>query len=269
MTPRLSRFAAACCIALAMPSAAWAQDTGAAFDASACHTDLTRAMGSRVREFRAVLFGVPKAADAPAGAVRFDREGNAWTKTGDAWRSAAEGFNGTSWSDGQMDGQAEFPARHGYLAVKKASTSELLPPLLQSARALGCKLENVCAALSASVGTPGTASVKVHTPGCVEETVPALPSCVPQEGGEAGQSAVQQLVQECAGMRQAIFDRETSVLEFIVAYDAGHRTLRQFLGLLETFTLDLRSTLLGPVWQAVRSFQALGRIPCFSAQCEQ
>ena len=281
-SPRL--LAATVLTALLAPLMAHAEeDPGAYLPPSVCLGAAEDAMGSKLREYRAVVLGAPKASRAPIGTVRYDKDGLPWLKTSvGTWKTFAkkecEGGPGypceltgeppAQKDNDAMDDTAEFPPRRGWLEMKMATTSELLPPLLQSMRALQCKLENVCALTAASLNKPTGNTVDIETPGCVKEKLPVLKACVPEKEGTVPQTAVETVLSECAGMRQTIIDREQELLKLLIAYDAAHRSLRQFLGLLETFTVDIRSTLLGPVWEAVRAFHALGRVPCFSSQCE-
>ena len=270
---------------LLAPTRAEAQEEiGKYLSPSVCLGATEDAMGSRLREYRGVILGTPKASRAPIGTVRYDKEGLPWLKTSvGTWKTFAKkecdggpgypceltGEPPAEKGNDDMDDAAEFPPRLGWLEVRMATTSELLPPLLQSMRALQCKLENVCALTAASLNTPDDETVDIETPGCVKETLPVLKACVPDKEGTVPQTTVETVLSECASMRQTIVAREQEVLKLLVAYDAAHRSLRQFLGLLETFTVDIRSTLLGPMWEAVRAFHALGRVPCFSSQCEQ
>lgn len=270
---------------LLAPTATEAQEEiGTYLSPSVCLGAAEDAMGGRLREYRGVVLGAPKASRAPIGTVRYDKDGLPWLKTSvGTWKTFAKkecdggpgypceltGEPPAEKDNDAMDDAAEFPPRRGWLELKMATTSELLPPLLQSMRALQCRLENVCALAAASLNKPSGDTVDIETPGCVKETLPVLRACVPDKEGTVPQTAVETVLSECAGMRQTVVEREQELLKLLVAYDAAHRSLRQFLGLLETFTVDIRSTLLGPMWEAVRAFHALGRVPCFSSQCEQ
>ena len=118
----------------------------------ACLTETYNRLGTSERTFRSVVLGQRPAAKLPIGAVRYDRNGNLWRKKGPSvWRTLAEGFTGTTWSDTHMDAQAEFAARKGILEAKKTMTSDLIPDLLQAVRAFQCETQRDCMAAQDSI----------------------------------------------------------------------------------------------------------------------
>ncbi len=238
----------------------------ATIDAPACMGEVQKMMGQRQRFYRSVVVGQPNAKDSPQGSVLFDKEGVAWIKTDDdQWKSEED-----ERTDDAMDENAESPARLGWLEVKKAATSELIPPILQSMRAFQCKMEDTCELLSRSLNATEDDELTIKIPGCEEEKLDPLAACQPETAQEtASFTDTEALITQCASLRDNILNRERGLLKLLIAYDAAERSLYQFMGMTGDFFDDLKSTLLGPVWQAVRAFQSLGRIPCFTAQCEQ
>lgn len=255
------------------------------FPIEACLGDAQDAMGQRQRELRIVLLGQPEAKRSLPGSLRYDKEGKPWLKTAkDTWKSApAEeekdenaapspsqpNEDEETKSDSDMDDNGEFPPRLGWLEVKKAQTSELLPPILQSVRAFQCKLDNVCLLLSRSIIEDQPDEIEVSSPGCIKETLPPLSACAITGADAPDSTAVIRVIEQCEQMRDTIAAREAQMLKLLIAYDSAQRSLRQLLGMMDTFVADLRNVLLGPVWQAVRAYQNIGRLPCFSSQCEQ
>lgn len=239
-------------------------------DINACMTQVQNAMGARQRFYRAVVFGEPAAKDSPQGSVRYDKDGDPWIKKADnAWQFSND-KGSTTQSDDNIDKTSEFPPRIGWLEVKKATTSELLPPVLQSMRALQCKMAQVCPLLLDSLGTEKTDQINVHIAGCSDEKLTPFSACQPEDPTTDQPSYTQQdgLEEQCESLASTILNRERGLLRLMIAYDAAERTLYQFMGISGTFISELKTTLLGPVWQAARAFEQLGRIPCFTAQCE-
>lgn len=213
------------------------------------------------RLWRSVVFGQPKAADAPLGSVRRDSAYRQWIKRAqDAWVWSAD--EDTTIDDATMDDESDVSARRGLLAVRTADTSELLPPLIQSARALRCRLYSVCATARASTdATEPVVSVAVD--GCREMEMPVLEACA-----EAS-PRVLTAVRGCDAIAEDTFSRNEALLELAVTYDAAYRSLAQFEGIFEGFLTDVRFPLLQPLWQTVRTLGAIDNLPCFLAQCDE
>lgn len=253
-------FASLLLLSLLLPSVAAAQQV----QTNACVLQVFQMLSHEERFFRGVLYGQKKSELLPAGSVRTDKELNRWIKTGDGeWKSYADGYSGTMWSDGQMDNEADVPARRGIFEIRKASTSELIPPILQSLRALQCRLRAVCRLAKDSLGADPEDAIRVEVDGCLPQGFHPLPQCLDAESaGEVGIGICEQAV-------EAILEREVQLLKTAVAYDAAYRTLLQFAGQFEGFLDDFQLPLLTPLWQAVRALGSLGKIPCFLSQCDE
>ncbi len=238
-----------------------------------CLTQVMDAMGQVDREYRSVVVGLPKAELAPVGSLRYDKQGRAWTKTDKSeWKSLTMNSDGqapSAKSNGDMEYSAELPSRRGWLEVKQASTSELIPPLLQSMRALQCRVRSVCDRAAGSFAKKTGETIESIQPiGCLEQkNVPVIDGCtVPDRLGNGNAETIRS---QCAILQDKLVFREAQLLKLLVAYDAAQRSAMQFAGIIDTFLKEFRFPLLQPIWQAVQSFTALGRIPCFSAQCDQ
>ncbi len=261
MTPRLLAAGLLCTLLLQAASVASvrAQESGTA----ACFGDISRLMDREQRLYRSVLFGQKAAADLPVGATRVDREFHVWMKTGGtAWRSLAEGYAGTTWSNLLMDERADVPVRRGLLEQRQTPTSDLLPPLLQSVRALQCRLRAVCALSRLPAPDDAAVPVVVEVPGCVPQSFTPLRSCTPA-------TVVDLSFGDCDAAAVSVVEREMQLLRLLVAYDAAHRSLLQFAGGFEGFLADVRLPLLQPLWQAVRVLGSLDGLPCFLSQCDE
>lgn len=239
--------------------AARAQDVVSA----SCTTQIYAAMATEQRVFRAVLYGQTKAEDEEIGNVRYDKDGNPWMKTGDGeWRSLAAGFEDTTWGDTLMDEQGAAPVRRGIFERKEAITSDFLPEVIQSVRALQCRLKAQCDRARQSVGFTG-ATLTLQPDGCIAMEYRAFPACAEKlDVAEATVTACDQAV-------ITLLERETKQLEMQIAYDAAYRTLLQFAGQLEGFIEDFRLPLLQPLWQAVDALSAFNGVTCFLAQCDE
>lgn len=241
-----------------LPTSARAQD----IVRSACITDVYEHISREERMYRSVVLGQKKSADLPIGSVRIDEDFDTWIKTANnAWRSLDH--DGLTWSNTLMDEQADVPDRRGLLEIRKTPTSDLIPALAQSVRALQCRLRSVCMAAQDSVGLGEDASLKVQPTGCIEFEFKAFDGCREQS------TIADTLANVCDTAIDATLERERKFLELLVTYDAAYRSLMQFSGMFEGFMDDFRFPLLEPLWQAVRALGALDGLPCFSAQCDE
>lgn len=246
-------------VVLLLPSAANAAENVS----ESCLEDVYNQMAHEERLYRSVLFGQKPSAELPAGSVRFDKKFNTWLKTDSSWwKSLDEGFTGTSWSNSLMDEQADIEPRRGIFEIRKTPTSDLIPSLTQSMRALQCRLKAVCQAASDSQDAATGATLQIKTDGCIELEMKQFTSCKETQITEVSQG-------NCSSAVKAIMDRETRLLQMVVAYDAAYRTLAQFSGIFEGFLTDFRFPLLQPLWQMVRSLGVLDNLPCFNGQCDE
>jgi hypothetical protein len=242
-----------------LPQISYAQET----ITSACLTETYERMAHEERMFRTVVFGQKKSADLPTGSVRFDTEYDTWLKTGgNQWKSLNEGNTGTTWSDRLMDEQSDIKDRRGLLEMRKTPTSDIIPPLLQSMRALQCRLRAVCLAVSQSSGAKEGEKIKVQPIGCQEFELPVFAGC-------KAASVVETVPVNCNESVDAIIRRESQLLQLVVAYDAAYRTLMQFSGIFEDFLKDFRFPLLEPLWQTVRTLGQFDNLSCFAGQCDE
>lgn len=231
-----------------------------------CQADSAIALGREQRMFRSVLFGQKSPSDSPIGSVRFGKDGAAWLKTANnTWKSKATGYDGTTWTDTQMTLQAEFPARRGIFQVRKATTSELIPPILQSFRALQCRLKISCRLVQESLRRGLPATIRIEADGCTPMDLAPIASCSLTD--DTSYAVVQ--IDACERRAAAILDHEQNVVQLAVAYDAAYRSLAQFAGTFEGFLTDFRFPLIEPLWQAVRAVSNIQGLPCFLAQCDQ
>lgn len=239
---------------------------------ASCLTQMYDRMAHEERLFRSVLFGQKESADLPPGSVRFSDEEDVyatWLKTDtNQWRSLDPGYEGTTWSDALMDEEADVPARRGIFETRTTPTSDMIPSLLQSMRALQCRLRAVCDAArlsQAEMDKPEEDRMDpllVQPDGCLEFELPLMEACTANDITEIGPGT-------CDSAIQAILEREEKLLHMTVAYDAAYRTLAQFAGIFEGFLDEFRFPLLEPLWQMVRALGSLDGLPCFTGQCDE
>lgn len=229
---------------------------------SACTDTLNTRLGYEQRLFRSVLFGARKASDLPTGSVLHDDDGDTWMKTAqNNWKSPEN--TGLTWSDTLVDQRRDIDVRRGILETQKALTSEFLPSILQSVRAMQCRMRAVCLVASEAQNADSNATeITVQPPGCMEFTLPMFSSCR-DNPSVLFQSAA------CDDTVDMIIDRESRMLEMVIAYDAAYRTLLQFAGTFEGFLTDFRFPLLQPLWQMIRAVGDLDGLPCFLAECNE
>jgi hypothetical protein len=259
---------------LLLPASALLQSSSSApatdSPVTGCQDEINARLASEERIYRTVLFGRRKAADEPVGTVRFDADLNEWLKTGkNEWRGFGPKKAG---NDGDIDAKTErdpldkdkSPARAGIFAQKKVLTSDLLPPLIQSYRAFGCRIEAVCEAARKSL--TGTDPMKIETVGCRPfENVKPLASCNKNKNSDTfSESAVRTY---CDAVAPELFAHEGELLKLSVSYDASYRSLLQFAGGFDAFLKDFQTTLFSPLSDSMSLLGQLQRIPCFAAQC--
>lgn len=232
-------------------------------DTQECGGQMYDALAHEQRLYRSVLFGMKKAKDAPIGDVRFDKDGNSWLKkNGNEWRSNAEEFADETWNDSTMDDSGDAPERRGIFEIRSALTSELIPPLTQSLRALQCRLRAVCKLAVKSQSAKSEEKITVQPDGCNEFELAPYSAC--KEGVQATVGA-----QSCDEAVDGIMMREIELLNVVVAYDAAYRTLLQFSGSFEGFLTAFRFPLIQPLWQLTRAVGTFANMPCFLAQCDE
>ena len=272
--------------------AAGSSSAPAPLPAAACIAQTENRLAQQQRIYRAILFGRQSAAHEPMNNTRYDQDGNAWIKVGDSnWRTAAPGYEGTTWSDGQINGHTEWEGlnetvnvsprapRLGIFAQTGATTSQLIPGILQAFRALRCRLAMVCHGIRATqLSAPAAdGTLTVTTPGCAPLKLRPLSSCKITQGINGAQQAQATLdsfsqtviAQQCNPMAQSIAAREEQMLKLAVSYDAGYRSLLQFSGNFDRFLGQFRGDLLSPIQDAMPLISQLSRIPCFLSQCSR
>jgi hypothetical protein len=243
-----------------------------------CTAEITERLSREQRIYRTVIFGQDTAEDAKPGAVRYDTEGNAWIKNGEnEWRSGAQGFQGVTWTDLQMDGQSQTPIRRGTFETRKVLTSEIIPTLIQSVRALRCRIATVCENVRLSTESAGlgeSARFAIKIPGCIAFEEKPLLSC--QFAAENAEDTTREhrgsevtVRSYCTSVGMQLWQREVELLKLAVSYDAAYRSLLQFAGNFDQFIREFRVSLLTPIRQAISLLGQLHRIPCFIAQCDE
>ena len=219
--------------------------------------------------YRAVLFGQSTAELAEVGAVRFDGSGNPWLKTKENEWKAIE--NTTTRGDSAMEADMSPRPRRGIFETKQAMTSELLPEILQSMRALQCRLRAVCGLVTRSQDTNAGDTISVEIDGCITQSFNRIDSCRSQQVGDTtlDVSIASVQVGVCEAAVQAILDRESNELAAVLSYDTSYRTLLQIGGIVSNVSTALQGSVLDVLPSMVKAATAFEDLPCFSAQCDQ
>jgi hypothetical protein len=251
---------------LMSPAANAAEDVSA----DACRTEVNEALAKEQRLYRSVLFGSPSAEDAHIKSLKFDKDGKGWIKVSDnSWKNPEEKDD---LSNEDMDNQSELEERKGIFATRGVLTSELVPSLTQSIRALQCRIEITCATARASIGAKGSSpeNITLSIPGCIDtekDDRSTFPGCHLTEGKESV-PAESDLLSYCDAIGQDMFTQEISLLKMAVEYDAAYRSLLQFAGGFDQFLGEWRQPLTQTIRTAARLLGSFRRIPCFSAACD-
>jgi len=245
-----------------------------------CQADIVRALNRERFLYEAVLFGVPQASEEQGGAERVDDEGNIWTKNADGqWVNAAQK---DQIDDSEMDERtaadplspaaddSETPGVHpGVLETQQATTSDLLPPILQSFRAFQCRIAAVCKAASQAFVAEGTDPITVSVPGCIDQEIPSLTSCRPSPTTTFMDTIMlhANAITFCQPIGEAMVSYQQAQLPFITHLDGAHRTLRQFAGYVEPLMSAASFPFLTPIQEAANFLKQWTRVPCFLPLC--
>jgi len=275
--------------------------------ADACREAIDELIAREHIIFRTALLGRRVGTGASIGAVRYDDTGNAWYKVEntkkntigtefpglDYWIKVGEEATEPEWkSDLEVDdlsapgepldeeewqmlhdsisqeqGGIDFP-RRGILNTKRVLTSDLIPYITQSFRALQCRLEMVCSLVYESTNLTSTEPQEslIEVPGCIPVSWPSIPECQITEGGAVVFEA--DINQYCDLVTGELIGREMEIVKMLVEYDASYRSLLQFAGIMDEFLLEFRWTLGASTRRAAAIIGWLHRIPCFLSSCD-
>jgi hypothetical protein len=268
-----------------LPTAAFAQAGIEGPVMGECIENVYDAFGREHRLSRAVIFGQPAAENAPLTAVYYDRDGDPWVKTGrNEWSSPSDEFDGETWTDDYMDDQVETDPqcddgedetsdlerscvklpRRGIFEIRKTPTSDLVGPIVQTVRALQCRLRAVCELAAESQGKASGDKVTITLDGCLPMTFPVMEGC-----REVASTVFNTFPTSCREARRTLVQREMELLTLTASYDASYRSLAQFAGMFQEFLTQFRFPLIEPLWQTVRMLGGLEGIPCFQAECNE
>lgn len=247
--------------------------------ASPCTDTVNKELAKEQRYYRGVLLGHYTAKNSAVGDVHYDDEGDALIKTEDnKWKSGLKVFDGITWSDTQMDRHDEqrledkLEDSPGIFETKRMLTSDLIPYLIQSFRALQCRIDMICRTVDLSIGQKkeegeDPQKVRVGAVGCIEEELEIYPACQ-LSAGERNTAEEGDALSYCTSTGREMLAREEDLLRVLVEYDAAYRSLLQLAGSLDLFLGSFE----WPVGQLLRQTAGIlgymQRIPCFIATCD-
>jgi hypothetical protein len=266
---------------LLLPLAAQAQ-----VNRSDCLSQLYTSLGREQRMFRAVVLGQRDPQDAAIGAVRFDVDAVAWTKTAENQWLSADPKRASLTDDGMRFALETDPLckstsaevnqlclvlpRKGILETKGGLTSELIPQITQSFRAFQCRLRALCDVFQQSASPSASATIRVQPAGCEPMEYPAFTSCKLQDPDTQQHATGYQVsFDACPNAVSSMLTHESNVLKAVVSYDAAYRTLLQFAGSFEEFVGHFRLPVFDVLSQTVRLMKEFEDLPCFLAQCNE
>ncbi len=257
---------------------------GGTAPADICVQEIHRNMHREQFLYETVLFGLRPSADEPAGAMRLDEDGTLWIKNSDQqWTTDDQDPIGDDAMDsrtlqdplaGGTSSQNSTATHLGIFETQRASTSDLIPPLLQSMRAFKCRLAAVCESVNISLKTPknGESTVdEVAVPGCEPLPFTPYPGCQLSQSSDAGATATafdaDTLLSYCRPVAAKFVAYEEAQMRFLAHYDGAHRSLRQLGGFLEPLLEAVKFPLLNPLRQAVTFLSQWANVPCFLSYC--
>ncbi len=264
------------------PMTAHAEVPSPGLDPGACVQNMNVEFARQIRLSRAVLYGVLKAENEPLGAVRYDSTARPWIKM-DKNRWISNYMKGSALGDLQMDASTErdwsspSAVRPGLLSTKyvQASDPRILAGMIQSARALQCRLRSVCAIAEASKDPQPNAGglLSIQVDGCIVLESPPFPGCRIESQNPENELELEQLHETilntyCQPVSVQTLERELKLMELGYAYRSAYDSLLQFAGQFEGFVSAAGSAILTPIQQTLSVLQNLQRIPCFLSQCD-
>ncbi len=285
-------FLLAALLTLLLPASALSQTSTASLPplpAQACVNQIQQNLWQQERIYRQIILGRHPASELPEGSVLYDNDNTAWVKTGGAWvTGTAENLRQKS--DDEMDLAREWEGdndttaspstelRRGYFETRGVMTSTLIPYLVESYHALGCRLAMVCEAARQSAAIPATSTTPliISTPGCAPLTITPFPRCSfantslhPADNDstllDAFGSAIVRT--ECQPLAGAILDDEANLLKRAVAYDASYRELLQLSGVLDKGATPIETSVIPLVEKAVDIAIHPEKLACFLTKC--
>ncbi len=211
---------------------------------------------------------VEAATSAGMGTTRVDDEGVIFIKVVipaqgiNEWRTAL-----TYQNDEDMDESAEIQWKRGIFDTKRTLTSELVPYLTQSMRALQCRTVVMCEAVEQSITAEEGTVLEIDVPGCLPASRPAIAAC--QLGAaERPNPEESNMRTYCQTIADQMLEREADLLKLAVEYDAAYRTILQFAGNFDLFLQEFRWPLTFTIRSAAGIIGQLNRIPCFLSTCD-
>ena len=237
---------------------------------NACVLEAQTRLAQEQRIYRSILLGRPSASARKINDVAYTEDGRAWIKTAeDTWKTTSIDNISSTKSDTEIDAELEWEGkpgqnypriRLGIFETKGVLTSELIGDITQSYRALTCRLASVCDGISGPWTIADNGYMTVRSLGCKEFVMKPVISCLGRDDGAAN-------INTCNGMAASILEREGTLLQALVTYDAAFRTHLQFAGNFDMFLENFRGDILEPLRQAASVLGHLSRIPCFISQC--
>ncbi len=201
---------------------------------AACRQQIIEAMSDTHDEYRARVFG-----------AREDADGKFSVLTG--------GFASS--------------AQTGILETKERLSSELIEPVVESYRVLGCRMNAICLAMKRSFDLNAGTTITVKQLGCKDQSGKTFGSCSFTEDALTQLDRVS-LEHECDRLTSQSMKTERSVLQLAFSYDSGYRGLLQLSGMIDWFQGEFPSEVLQPIRDMVNLLGKMHEVPCFVGQCD-
>lgn len=241
-------------------------------DLDSCRVVVDGLLGKEQREFRATLFGQPKAEDSAVGSVRYDTDHVPWYKIGEnQWQSTHPDNDGLTWGDVLIDSFAEFEDKKGIFETKRTLTSELIPYTTQSLRVLQCRLDVLCARVKESpkfTEEEDPQDITINATACEEFEGLTIPECHVRKDGGVNVALAVDIDTYCNAIATDILAKEADMLKMTIEYDAAYRSILQFGGDFDLFLEQMRWPMSNTIRQSAYIIGNLSRIPCFLASCD-
>lgn len=213
------------------------------------------------------VFGISteEAAAVSHGTI-YNENGLLWTKINgrgyNEWHAAL-----VFQSDEDMEKDAEVEPRRGIFETRRVLTTELVPYLVSSMRALQCRTKAICEGAQQTILSSENGTPEYTEPlGCQSIAIRPMPEC--QFGGTGTYPNAEAALSYCPPVQQQMLEREAELLKFAVEYDAAYRSLLQIAGNMDLSLRELHWPFTATIRHSAALIGKLAHIPCFLSSCD-
>lgn len=215
-------------------------------------------------------FGISaeEAAAVSINTIRMDDSGLLWRKRVIPQAGINDWISALAFqSDEDMEKDAEVEPRRGIFETRRVLTTELVPYLVSSMRALQCRTKAICEGAQQTILSSENGTPEYTEPlGCQSIAIRPMPEC--QFGGTGTYPNAEAALSYCPPVQQQMLEREAELLKFAVEYDAAYRSLLQIAGNMDLSLRELHWPFTATIRHSAALIGKLAHIPCFLSSCD-